>query len=260
MGLPGTHHGVAGARLSRAFLAHEAAIDGTGSTGRSGIDQQFTFGDPSSLPREPLDYITRQAQGDFVVMDQRDGDLWAEAGMVTTPADWSLDFDIGMTFKEWHGPVPLGARDRRVRQGAEVSAESAARPAGAASQLDHDGAIRGSTPRRRTIRSGDRTGPPSRRQNAGDLVHLRVEMQGLWRLPRSNAVLFGIRCYLISVRELVDHSQVGAARASGAQRPASRTRRLQGAHPLSRHGGRVAGALRRRLAHHARSARNDAST
>jgi hypothetical protein len=33
-------------------------------------------------------------------------------------------------------------------------------------------------------------------------VHLRVELQGLWRLPRSNAVVFGIRCYLISLREL----------------------------------------------------------
>lgn len=72
-----------------------------------GIKDEFTFGDPSTLPREPLDYITRQAQGDFVVMDQRDGDLYLEAGMVTTPADWSMDFDLGMTFKEWHGPVPL---------------------------------------------------------------------------------------------------------------------------------------------------------
>ena len=71
------------------------------------IDQQFTFGDAATLPLEPLDYITRQAQGDFVVMDQREGDLWCEAGMVTTQADWSLDFDLGMTFKEWHGPVPL---------------------------------------------------------------------------------------------------------------------------------------------------------
>ena len=33
-------------------------------------------------------------------------------------------------------------------------------------------------------------------------MHLRVELQGLWRLPRSNAILFGIRCYLISVAEL----------------------------------------------------------
>ena len=27
--------------------------------------------------------------------------------MVTTQADWSLDFDIGMNFFEWHAPVPL---------------------------------------------------------------------------------------------------------------------------------------------------------
>src|SRR3984893_12474096 len=33
------------------------------------IDQHFTFGDATTLPREPLDYITRQAQGDFVGMD-----------------------------------------------------------------------------------------------------------------------------------------------------------------------------------------------
>jgi dimethylamine monooxygenase subunit A len=39
-------------------------------------------------------------------------------------------------------------------------------------------------------------------QTAGDLVHLRVELQGLWRLPRSNAIVFGIRCYLISLHEL----------------------------------------------------------
>src|SRR6202051_2351153 len=32
-----------------------------------GLDQYFTFGDASSLPRQPLDYIARQTQGDFVV-------------------------------------------------------------------------------------------------------------------------------------------------------------------------------------------------
>jgi hypothetical protein len=40
-------------------------------------------------------------------------------------------------------------------------------------------------------------------QNVGGKVHLRVELQTLWRLPRSNAILFVIRCYLISMDELV---------------------------------------------------------
>jgi hypothetical protein len=39
-------------------------------------------------------------------------------------------------------------------------------------------------------------------QNVGDKVHLRVELQGLWRMPRSNAILFSIRCCLIKMREL----------------------------------------------------------
>ena len=39
-------------------------------------------------------------------------------------------------------------------------------------------------------------------QNVGDKVHLRVELQGLWRLPRSNGIVFSVRGYLISMREL----------------------------------------------------------
>ncbi|TIL80257.1 MAG: DUF3445 domain-containing protein, partial [Mesorhizobium sp.] len=72
-----------------------------------GIDDSFTFGDVSTLPYGPMEYITRQSQGDFCILDQRDGNLWMDAGMVTTQADWSLDFDIGMNFFEWHAPVPL---------------------------------------------------------------------------------------------------------------------------------------------------------
>jgi hypothetical protein len=166
-----------------------------------GLDQPFVFGEPDTLPRQPLDYIGRQAQGDFVVMDQRDGDLWTEAGMVTTPADWSLDFDIGMTFKEWHGPVPLAHEmqvfDRalkyllNLRLGAPVRRLNWTMTVNP--RLD-------TSPERYPSWGPDRTKVTA--QNAGDLAHLRVELQGLWRLPRSNAIVFSIRCYLISVREL----------------------------------------------------------
>ncbi len=165
------------------------------------IDQAFVFGEPDTLPRQPLDYIARQAQGDFVVMDQRDGDLWIEAGTVTAQADWSLDFDMGMTFTEWHGPVPLAHEmcvfDRalkfllNLRLGAPVRRLNwtmTVHP-----RLD-------TSPEAYPEWGRDRTRVTA--QNAGDLVNLRVELQGLWRLPRSNAVLFGIRCYLISLREL----------------------------------------------------------
>jgi hypothetical protein len=83
------------------------------------IDQKFTFLDESTLPYGPMEYITRQAQGDFTLQDQRNDNLWIEAGMVTTQADWSLDFDIGMSFHEWHAPVPkaheMGVFDRALK-------------------------------------------------------------------------------------------------------------------------------------------------
>ena len=71
------------------------------------IEQKFTFLNGATLPCAPMEYITRQSQGDFVLLDQREDMLWMDAGMVTTQADWSLDFDIGMNFFEWHVPVPL---------------------------------------------------------------------------------------------------------------------------------------------------------
>ena len=165
------------------------------------IRDEFTFGDPSTLPREPLDYITRQAQGDFVVMDQREGDFFIEAGMVTTPADWSLDFDMGMTFKEWHGPVPLAHEmnvfDRALKFLLNLRLNEPVR------RLNWTMTI---NPRLDTSpefypRWGkDRATVTA--DNVADKAHIRVDLQGLWRLPRSNAILFGIRCYLLSIREV----------------------------------------------------------
>jgi hypothetical protein len=84
-----------------------------------GIDQKFTFLDESTLPYGPMEYISRQTQGDFTLQDEREGTLWVDAGMVTTQADWSLDFNIGMNFHEWHAPVPLahekGIFDRALK-------------------------------------------------------------------------------------------------------------------------------------------------
>ncbi len=40
-------------------------------------------------------------------------------------------------------------------------------------------------------------------ENVGSKYHLRVELQTLFRLPRSNALAFPIRCYLIRLEDLV---------------------------------------------------------
>ena len=45
------------------------------------------FGRPETLPYEPFEYITRQAQGDFTLQDQRNDNLFMDGGMVTTQAN-----------------------------------------------------------------------------------------------------------------------------------------------------------------------------
>ena len=167
-----------------------------------GIDQSFTFGDAATLPMEPLEFITRQAQGDFVIVDQRDNNLWCDAGMVTTQADWSLDFDIGMNFHEWHGPVPLaheiGVFDRALKFLLNLQLGRPVR------RLNWTMTI---NPRLDTSPENYHKWGPDRGtvtpENVGEKVHLRCELQSLWRLPRSNAILFVIRCYLIKMEELV---------------------------------------------------------
>ncbi len=170
--------------------------------------QDFVFGDCATLPMEPLEYITRQAQGDFVVLDQRDNNLWADAGMVTTQADWSLRFDAGMHFNEWHGPVPMAAELGVFERALKFLL-----------MLQHGAPVRRLNwtmtinPRLDTAPEHyDQWGPDRASvtaENAGSKVHLRVELQTLFRLPRSNAILFPIRCYLASLDELATHPAWG---------------------------------------------------
>lgn len=169
-----------------------------------GIEQHFTFGDAASLPCEPLEYITRQAQGDFAVLDQRDGDLFMDAGMVTFPADWSIKFDAGMSFKQWHAPVPLapqmGVFDRALKYLLNIQVGQPVR------RLNWTMTI---NPRLDTSSETFHEWGHERAQvtpeNVARLVHLRVELQFMPRLPRSNALLFGIRTYLISLEELASN-------------------------------------------------------
>ncbi len=166
-----------------------------------GIDQSFVFGDTATLPQGPMEYVTRQCQGDFCLLDQRDGNLWMDAGIATAQADWSLDFDIGMNFMEWHGPVPLahelGVFDRALKYLLNLQQGRPVR------RLNWTLTI---NPRLDTSPENYHRWGPDRatvtQENAGDKVYLRVELQGLWRLPRSNAIVFSIRGYLMSLRDV----------------------------------------------------------
>jgi len=165
------------------------------------LKQTFTFGDAATLPCEPFEYITRQAQGDFTLQDQREDNLFVDGGMVTTQADWSLEFNIGMTFHEWHGPVPLarqiGVFDRALKFLLRLQYGQPVR------RLNWTMTINprlDTSPENYPLWGPDRTTVTP--ENVAEKAHLRVELQTLFRLPRSNAILFGIRCYLISVADI----------------------------------------------------------
>ncbi|WP_374372071.1 DUF3445 domain-containing protein [Dongia sp.] len=167
-----------------------------------GIDQHFVFGDTSTLPYGPMEYVTRQCQGDFCLLDQREGNLWMDAGIVSTQADWSLDFDVGMNFFEWHGPVPL-AHDMNIFDRALkfLLNLQVGRPVRRLNWTMTINPRLDTSPENYHKWGIDRTTVTP--ENVSDKVHLRVELQGLWRLPRSNAIVFSIRCYLIKINELV---------------------------------------------------------
>jgi hypothetical protein len=166
-----------------------------------GLDQKFIFGDPTSLPQPPLEYITRQLQGDWVIMDQRDNDLWVEGGMVTGPADWSMDFDMGMSFKEWHGPVPLGHEmgvfDRALKFLLNLRLNEPIRRYNWTMTVNPN---LDTSPHNYPEWGPDRATVTM--DNVARKLHLRTELQGLWRLPRSNGIVFLVRTYMLSLGDL----------------------------------------------------------
>ncbi len=176
-----------------------------------GLDQAFTFGDPATLPLEPLEYITRQAQGEFVVLEERDNTLYIGAGMATQRADYSLRFNLGMSFMEFHGPVPkvheLGVLDRALKFLLRLRAGHPVR------RVNWSVTVH---PRLETSAETLPDWAPDRTivtpENAGELVNLRIELQPLHRLPRSNAILFPIRTYLVSLAELAEFAPQWAKR------------------------------------------------
>lgn len=165
------------------------------------IHDRFVYGDDDSLPMPPLEYVMRQTQGDFNLLDQRDDDLYMDAGCVTGPADWSLHFDLGMSFRQWHGPVPLahemGIFDRALRYLLNIQV---GRPARRLNWTLTVNPRLDTSPETYCEWGGDRASVTL--DNAGARVYLRVELQALVRMPRSHALMFSIRTYLISLAEL----------------------------------------------------------
>ncbi|WP_088014046.1 heme-dependent oxidative N-demethylase family protein [Gottfriedia acidiceleris] len=164
-------------------------------------EEQFSFGDLSSVLGKPLNFIGRHVQEDLIYMSQRDGDLFLDAGHLCFPSNWSLTFKLGMRFKEIHQPIPMfsgkSLDDRILRflknieQGAPWARKNWSLMAG--NRLDT------------SLETFDLWGKDRKEvstENVGKFVHLRVEVQKLFRLPISNGLLFTIHTHLLPLEQL----------------------------------------------------------
>jgi dimethylamine monooxygenase subunit A len=172
---------------------------------QTGEKDTFTFGGNTTLAFEPLDFAGRHVQEDLILMMQRDGDLFLDAGQLCFPANWSLYFDAGMSFKEIHKPIPgfeSDSLDERILQ--FLMRIEAGNPwwrknwsLMAGNRLDTS---------LETFAEWGQARKQVKKENVGELVHLRVEVQKLFRLPKSNGILFTIHTHMLPLEKFILHT------------------------------------------------------
>ncbi|HEU0103851.1 MAG TPA: DUF3445 domain-containing protein [Mycobacteriales bacterium] len=168
-----------------------------------GLEQAFVLGDASTLPEHPLQYIGCQVPDDLLLVTERAGQLWFDAALVTSSADWSVKFDIGMSMDEIHRPVP-----GLTSSGLTGRAEQFMRKIPVGQVYRRVNWTLSATGNRRRDTSLE-TRPLWMHEapvliDNGDYreVQLRIELEHLVRLPMSGAITFNIRTYMASLADV----------------------------------------------------------
>jgi hypothetical protein len=162
---------------------------------------------------DPLELAGRLVQEDLcLIHNTEDGPVFTAASLCF-PSRWRLLDKIGKPLSAVHGPVPLYADrlsspvDRFMRH---------LRPNRIASRLNWslltDPAL--FQPGGKWQAQADTGITPD---NAGRHVFLRVERQTLRRLPRTGAVLFGIRVHVYPLEKIIDRPGRAAALIQAVQ-------------------------------------------
>lgn len=166
--------------------------------------------DLAEPPFDPLELAGRLVQEDLcIVQGSPDGPRFT-AGVLCFPSRWRLHDKIGHPLADVHGPVPLYAErlsrpvDRFMRH---------VKPGHIAQRLNwsllDDPAL---------FQTGghgrEGINPRITAANAGETVSLRIERQTLRRLPRSDAVLFGIRVHVYPLARVISTPALAARLAA----------------------------------------------
>nr|WP_294548425.1 DUF3445 domain-containing protein [uncultured Rhodopila sp.] len=162
---------------------------------------------------DPLELAGRLVQEDLCLIETVDEGPVFTAAVLCFPSRWGLMDKIGKPLSAVHAPVPFYADrlaapvDRFMRH---------LKPGRIASRLNwsllDDPALFQPGGKTRSDAGTDITAA-----NAGSRVFLRVERQTLRRLPRTGAVLFGIRVHVYPVERVIDRPQKAAALAEAVR-------------------------------------------
>lgn len=181
-----------------------------------GQTASFRFGDTSTLPCAPLDWVGRQVQEDLLLLAPCGGDGSCQAdtggaaptvdyrlvgGQLCFPNRWSLGEKLGLSFLAIHEPVPGFAEEigqasnlllARLKPGRPVWRYNWTLTVGG--ELDLSTRVYGDLYARAAAVT------PA---NCGATCYLRAERQVLAKLPQSGAVLFTIHTYRTPLADLV---------------------------------------------------------
>ncbi len=161
-------------------------------------------GGPVPDDPSPLGQVGRMVQEDFCLLEKHgdDGEYRLTGAILCFPSRWSLAEKLGHPLTHIHGPVPDYSDDLARRVNRLFDGVRAGHPLWRANW---------------TVHPTDELHQPSGdwRQAEDGPLHIRVERQTFLRLPRSGAVVFGIRTFIDPLEALTDAQAVGLREAIG---------------------------------------------
>lgn len=168
-------------------------------------ETQFVLGKQETLPLPPLDWVGRQVQEDLLILQHTgDGSMPLVAGQLCFPNAWCLDDKMQQSFLAIHQSVPFFAEALGRSSSLLLQRLKVERPVWrvnwsikATSRLNH-------IPRfhQEELQSAHEITV----ENAGERCFLRIERQGLARLPVTQAILFTIHTYQAPLAQVVQSS------------------------------------------------------
>ena len=166
----------------------------------------FVFGESSSLPLPPLDWLGRQVQEDLLLLDGSGTEgMPLVAGHLCFPNAWCLADKMGKSFLAIHQPVPLFAQHLGRSTSLLLARLKVGRPVWRVNW-----SIKGTNRLNHMPRyffEEEAAAQTFTVKNIGERCYLRLERQTLSRLPLTQGILFTIRTYQAPLATLSDNAE-----------------------------------------------------